>query len=92
LAVKAVKIEDYAKAIGLLQIVIDEDPENADAGDYMGYSLRYLKQYGDALAAYENALQIKPKHRGALEYLGELYLQIDQLEDAKVQLKTLDKA
>ena len=92
LAVKAVKIDDYTKTIGLLQTVVDEDPKNANAWNYMGYSLRHLKQYNDALAAYEKALQIKPRHRGALEYLGELYLQIGQLEEAKLQLNILDKA
>ena len=92
LAVKAVKVEDYPKAIGLLQKVIDEDPGNANAWNYMGYSLRHLKQYDDALAAYEKALQIKPKHKGALEYLGELYLQIGQLKEARIQLENLDKA
>jgi tetratricopeptide (TPR) repeat protein len=92
LAVKAVKIEDYSKAISLLQTVIDENPKNADAWNYMGYSLRHLKQYDDALAAYKTALKIKPKHKGALEYLGELYLQIGQLKEAKAQLENLDKA
>ena len=92
LALKAVKIEDYPKAINLLQTVIDDDPKNADAWNYMGYSLRHLKQYDNALAAYAKALQLKPKHKGALEYLGELYLQIGQLDEAKVQLKNLDKA
>ncbi len=63
-AVKAVKVEDYTKAIGLLQTVIDKDPKNANAWNYMGYSLRHLKQYDDALAAYQKALKIKPKHKG----------------------------
>jgi len=44
-AVKAVKVEDYTKAIGLLQSVIDENPKNANAWNYMDYSLRHLKQY-----------------------------------------------
>ena len=83
-AVKAIKKEDYARAVELLQKVVDENPKNANAWNYMGYSLRNLKKYDEALAAYEKALQIKPKHKGALEYLGELYLQTDQLEKAKV--------
>jgi tetratricopeptide (TPR) repeat protein len=91
-AVKAVKKEDYTKAIDLLQTVLDEDSENANAWNYMGFSLRHLKRYGEALAAYEKALKIKPKHKGALEYLGELYLQIGDLEQARAQLKILDKA
>ena len=48
-----------------LQTVIDENPKNANAWNYMGYSLRHLKQYDDALAAYRKALKIKPKHKGA---------------------------
>ena len=92
LAVKAVKTEDYTKAIGLLQTVLDEDPENANAWNYMGFSLRLLKRYDEALVAYGKALKIKPKHRGALEYLGELYLQIGDLKQARAQLKILDKA
>jgi tetratricopeptide (TPR) repeat protein len=92
LAVKAVKKEDYTKAIDLLQTVLDEDPKNANAWNYMGYSLRHIKQYDEALVAYKKALKIKPKHRGALEYLGELYLQIGDLEQARAQLKILDKA
>ena len=92
LAVKAAKKEDYTKAIDLLQTVIDDDPENANAWNYMGFSLRHLKRYDEALLAYDKALKIKPKHRGALEYLGELYLQIGDLEQARAQLKILDKA
>jgi tetratricopeptide (TPR) repeat protein len=92
LAVKAVKKEDYTKAIGLLQTVLDEDSENANAWNYMGYSLRHIKQYDEALVAYRKALKIKPKHKGALEYLGELYLQFGDLEQARAQLKILDQA
>ena len=91
-AVKAVKSEDYRKALSLLQTALDEDPENANAWNYMGFSLRHLKRYDEALAAYGKALKIKPKHKGALEYLGDLYLQIGDLEQARAQLKILDKA
>ena len=89
-AVKAIKKEDYAKAIELLQQALGENPENANAWNYMGYSLRSMKRYDEALAAYEKALEIKPKHKGAIEYLGELYLQTDQLDKAKAQLQRLD--
>ena len=91
-AVKAVKKEDYSAAVELLQKVVDKNPKDANAWNYMGYSLRNLQKYDEALAAYEKALQIKPKHKGALEYLGELYLQTGQLEKAKVTLKRLDDA
>ena len=89
-AIKAVKKEDYSKAIELLQQSLEKNPKNANAWNYMGYSLRNLKRYDEALVAYEKALKIKPKHKGAIEYLGELYLQTDQLDKAKAQLKRLD--
>ena len=33
---------------------------------------------------------IDPNHKGANEYLGELYLKLDQLEKAEAQLARLD--
>lgn len=89
-AVKAIKKEDYAAAAELLQKVLDDSPKNADAWNYMGYSLRNLGRYDEALTAYQTALDLKPKHKGALEYLGELYLQTDQPEKAKEMLARLD--
>ena len=59
----------------------------------MGYSLR--KQASPDLAAaeryYDAALRIDPKHRGALEYSGELYLMTSRLARAEQQLAALDK-
>ncbi len=39
---------------------------------------------------YDQALTIDPKHKGANEYLGELYLKLGQLEKAEAQLARLD--
>ena len=43
-----------------------------------------------ALPAYNKALAIDPKHRGANEYLGELYLQLGDLAKAEERLEKLD--
>ena len=91
-AVKAIKKEDFTAAVGLLEKVVQTDPDDADAWNQMGYSLRNLQQFDDALAAYEKALAIDPKHKGALEYLGELYLMTDEPELAQAQLEKLDDA
>ena len=37
-------------------------------------------------------MRINPKHRGALEYSGELYLMTGDLAKAEQRLATLDKA
>ena len=90
--VSAVKAGNYGRALGLFEKVVRANPRNADAWNYIGFSHRNLKQLDQALAAYTKALAIDPEHRGANEYLGELYLQTGDLEKARARLKTLDSA
>jgi tetratricopeptide (TPR) repeat protein len=89
LGVKAVQAGDYARALTLLQKVVQTDPRNADAWNYIGFSHRNLKQFDQSLAAYQKALDINPDHRGANEYLGELYLQTGDLTKAQGRLDKL---
>ena len=92
LGVKAVKAGDYARAISLLRKVVRANPRDANAWNYLGFSHRKLTRFDQALAAYNKALAIKPDHRGANEYLGELYLQAGKPQKAKERLKILDSA
>jgi Flp pilus assembly protein TadD len=88
--VTAVENADYKKAINLFTRAVADKPKDADAWNYLGFSNRKLKNYNAALTAYQQALSIDPKHRGANEYLGELYLQTDELAKARERLKKLD--
>ena len=88
-AVKAVKAEKYKDAVELLKKVVEKEPKKADAWNYLGYSQRKTGQMGDALKSYTAALDIDPKHKGAHEYLGELYLMTDNLPKAEETLKKL---
>jgi hypothetical protein len=60
----------------------------------MGYSLRKADSanYASAERFYNDALRINPRHRGALEYSGELYLMQGNLPMAEERLSALDKA
>ncbi len=89
--VKAVENADFKLAIKLLTRAVADKPKDADAWNYLGFSNRKLKNYNAALTAYQQALSIDPKHRGANEYLGELYLQTDELAKARERLKKLDE-
>lgn len=89
-AVRAVDAGAYARALRMLDSVVKAEPRNADAWNYIGFSQRKLKQYDKALAAYNKALAINPKHRGAREYLGELYLMTGDVAKAEAQLRKLD--
>lgn len=67
--------------------------DSADWNNLMGYSYRKAKtpDYDAAERFYNEALRIDPKHRGALEYSGELYLMKGDLSKAEERLATLDK-
>ena len=82
----------WAAAIEELKRV--NDSGNADWNNLMGYSHRKARTPDLAAAEryYGAALQIDPKHRGALEYSGELFLQLGDLARAEQRLAALDKA
>lgn len=88
-ALKAIKAGDYARAAKLLESVVSKQPDNADAWNNLGYSERRQNHFERSFAAYRRALAIKPDHRGATEYLGELYLQTGDLAKAREHLKKL---
>lgn len=83
--------EKYQQAITELDKALKDDPDNADMLNLMAYSHRKLKHFDTALDYYQQALQIEPEHRGANEYLGELYLQTGQLDKAEERLEVLDE-
>jgi len=84
--------EKYQDAISELQQLLKESPTDADMLNLLAYSQRKLQRFDEALVNYQKALDIEPKHRGANEYLGELYLQLGQLDKAQERLQVLDKA
>src|SRR5258707_2135816 len=83
---------DYAGAIPLLQVALKEKPSDADALNLMGFSLRKTGKQAEALDYYNRALTLQPKHLGANEYLGELYVEMGQLDKAKERLAVLEAA
>jgi len=82
----------YAEAIPLLEKAVAAEPKNADAYNYLGYSHRKLGDREKAFVFYGKALEIKPRHLGANEYMGELYLEQGELQKAEERLAVLDKA
>ena len=58
----------------------------------LAYSYRKVGTFDKSMEHYQTALKIEPNHRSAQEYLGELYLDMNQPENAEKQLATLKKA
>ena len=84
--------EKYAQAIPLLQQSIQEKGEYADALNLLGYSNRKLGDMAKAMTYYTKALNMEPQHLGANEYMGELYLEMNNLPKAEERLAVLKGA
>jgi Flp pilus assembly protein TadD len=89
---QAIELKNFDLAITVLNQ--SEEKSSADWHNLMGFSLR-KKSPPDWLAAekhYQMALQKDAKHRGALEYYGELLLMKNDLPGAEALLQRLEKA
>lgn len=84
--------ENYPKALEALTLVIKDEPKNADAWNLKGFSHRKNGEYDASYQAYKTALTLDPKHRQAMEYMGELHLTLGQLDEAEALLERLKKA
>jgi predicted Zn-dependent protease len=87
-----VDAQKYDEALPALQKLDQESPNNPDILNLIGFSLRKTGKTSEALDYYNRALALNPQHRGANEYLGELYLETKQPEKAKERLEVLHNA
>lgn len=83
--------KNWLGAVATLNAYTRANPQNADGYNLLGYSYRQLQRYNESLDAYQRALTLNPKHRGAHEYIGEAYLALGRLDKAKEHLDALDK-
>ena len=89
--VAAADAGDWALAAMRFSEATLADPESADAFNMLAYSQRHLGDLETAIANYGRALELDPRHKGALEYLGEAHLLAGNLDGAKQQLATLER-
>ncbi len=89
---KSIEAKDFKSAVGHLTKAVQEEPKSADAHSMLGYSYRKVGSYDKSLEHYRTALKIDANHRSAHEYLGELYLDMNQPSNAEKQLAALKKA
>ncbi len=86
----ALDVEDYAKAENLLRARVSTASKDADAWNLLGYALRKQGKMDEAEVQYQTALSLDKEHKGALEYLGMLYVQTGRIDEAKGLLARLD--
>lgn len=89
----AIARKDWNAAQATLKEALARNAQNADYHNLYAYSLRKVAN-PDMQAVffhYGEALRIDPKHRGAHEYIGEAYLMVGKLAQAREHLAALDK-
>ena len=89
---KSIAAKDFKSALGQLTKAVQEEPKNPDVHTMLGFSYRKLGTFDKSMEHYQTALKIDSDHRSAHEYLGELYLDMNQLDNAEKQLAALKKA
>ena len=79
----------YSQAFEKLEKAYKSDKKNPDILNYMGFTTRKVGNFDQAEKFYLEGLKIKPNHNGINEYLGELYVQTNQIDKANERLAVL---
>jgi Flp pilus assembly protein TadD len=86
-----IKARDFGGAIVELNGMIDRGIQHPDLYSLLGYSLRKNGDQKTAMTFYTKALEFNPEHKGALEYQGELLVEMRDLEKARSNATKLAK-
>ena len=84
--------KDWQAAIANLSLVQAGGPRQDEAQTMVAYAWRKLGRYDLALENYAAVLARNPRDRGALEYLGEAYLDLGRVDDANATRARLVQA
>ena len=85
-----IRLEKFAEAHESLKFIRVLTPsKEADKYNLLGFTARKSGDLNAAAEYYKKALEINPKHIQALEYQGELYLQLGEMEKAKKNLEKI---
>jgi tetratricopeptide (TPR) repeat protein len=89
----AIQAGQWLRAEGLLRAALAQDPLHAESHNLYAYSIRKGPEPRMDLVFrhYNEALRLRPDHRGAHEYLGEAYLMTGNLSKAREHLALLDR-
>ena len=88
--VKAFMLKDLMDTVGylrMLQLVIDQDPNEVKAYSELGY---FYQQQNDpiAISYYQNGLKVDPKNVELHYNLGKMFQDMDKFEEAEQEYKT----
>ena len=88
---KLIKLEKFVEAHKMLKSLKKVNTDEADRLNLLGFTARKSGDLDAAGDYYQQALALNPRHTGALEYQGELFIQLGKIELAKANLAKIDK-
>tara|TARA_B110000008_G_C16801927_1_gene497097 strand:- start:172 stop:657 length:486 start_codon:yes stop_codon:yes gene_type:complete len=89
-AFELINAKKYSEAYNELKS-LDPSKSRDDLNNLLGFTARKSGNLAAAAKYYNAALEINPKHVGALQYQGELFITLDQIEKAKQNLDRIGK-
>jgi tetratricopeptide (TPR) repeat protein len=89
-AYQLINTEDFSKAHEELKTV-NAGGRGADRYNLLGFTARKSGDLVGASKYYAKALELNAKHIGALQYQGELFITLGEIENAKKNLVKIEK-
>src|SRR5262249_37338935 len=86
-----IKAKDFKSAAADLNALVDRGVQDPDVYNLLGFILRNLRDRKTAMTFYQKALEFDPNHKSALEYQGELFVQIGDIGKARDNAVKLTK-
>ena len=83
-----IKAMDYAGALADLKKLSDT-VQHADVYNLIGFTSRKSGDFKTATTFYAKALEFDANHAGALEYQGEMFVDLGQMDKARANLAKL---
>ena len=87
---KLIEEGEYESSKNILKKLIDQNNENPEAWNLLGYIERQMQNFNKSLKYYNKALLLNPEYIPAHHYIAITYLEIGNLEKAKYHLDKLD--
>ena len=88
-ATKQLKEKDYKSALKTWKKYTKSKKQDSDGWTLLAFTNRKLKNYSEAESLYTKALNLDPDNKIAIEYQGELFVELGRIEEANANLAKL---
>jgi tetratricopeptide (TPR) repeat protein len=83
-----IKAKQYSPALAELKVLVVKY-QHPDVYSLLGHALWKTGDPRQGMVYYNKALELMPSHKGALEYQGELFVELRQMDKANENLAKL---